>query len=87
MAGGKKLYSLSVVILLQEEELRSRLRSWWVNGRRQSPFEVTILFVPVSAGLEQLAVSWADDLCLAKTPAQRSCNIVTGVWRELGGAI
>jgi hypothetical protein len=32
MAGGKELYSLSVVILLQEEELRSRQRSWRVNG-------------------------------------------------------
>ena len=29
--------------------------------QRRSPFEVTILFVPVSAGLEQLAVCWADD--------------------------
>ena len=46
---------------LQEEELRSRLRSWRVNVRQRSPFEVTILFVPVSAGLEQLASCWADD--------------------------
>lgn len=46
---------------LQEEELRSRLRSWRVNVGQRSPFEVTILFVPVSAELEQLAVHWADD--------------------------
>jgi Domain of unknown function (DUF6431) len=29
--------------------------------RRRSPREVTILFVPVSAGREQLAASWAED--------------------------
>ena len=34
MAGAKKLYSLSVAIL-QEEELRSRLRSWRVNAERK----------------------------------------------------
>lgn len=45
---------------LQEEELRSRLRLAGL-GRTAKPFEVTILFVPVSAGLEQLAVCWADD--------------------------
>jgi hypothetical protein len=28
--------------------------------RRRSPLEVTILFVPVSAGREQLAASWAE---------------------------
>jgi hypothetical protein len=36
MAGGKKLYSLSVVTL-QEEELRSRLRSYRVNGDGEAP--------------------------------------------------
>ena len=46
---------------LQEEELRSRLRSWRVTVDRRSPFEVTILFVPASSGPEQLAASWADD--------------------------
>jgi len=60
VAGSKKLYSLSVGFL-QEEELRSRLRSWRVNVGQRSPFEVTILFVPVSAGLGQLAACWADD--------------------------
>lgn len=29
--------------------------------RRRSPLKVTILFVPVSAGREQLAASWAED--------------------------
>jgi hypothetical protein len=60
VAGSKKLYSLSVGFF-QEEELRSRLRSWRVNVGQRSPFEVTILFVPVSAGLEQLAACWAND--------------------------
>jgi hypothetical protein len=54
-------YILFQLDFLQEEELRSRLRSWRVNVGQRSPFEVTILFVPVSAGLEQLAACWADD--------------------------
>ena len=54
-------YILFQLDFLQEEELRSRLRSWRVNVGQRSPCEVTILFVPVSAGLEQLAVCWADD--------------------------
>ena len=54
-------YILFQLDFLQEEELRSRLRSWRVNVGQRSPFEVTILFVPVSAGLEQLAACWAND--------------------------
>jgi hypothetical protein len=56
-----RIYILFQLDFLQEEELRSRLRSWRVNVGQRSPFEVTILFVPVSAGLEQLAACWAND--------------------------
>jgi hypothetical protein len=38
-AGCKKLYSLSVEFFLQEEELRSRLRSWWVNVGGEAPLK------------------------------------------------
>jgi Domain of unknown function (DUF6431) len=59
LAASKKLYSLSVGFssgggASQPAEILAGQR------RRRSPFEVTILFVPVPAGLEQLAVCWAD---------------------------
>jgi Domain of unknown function (DUF6431) len=37
------------------------LRSWRVEVDCKAPFEITILFVPVLAGPEQLAVRWAND--------------------------
>jgi hypothetical protein len=60
MTASKKLYSLSVGFssgggASQPAAILAGQR------RRRSPFEVTILFVPVSAGLGQLAACWADD--------------------------
>jgi hypothetical protein len=60
VAASKKLYSLSVGFssgggASQPAAILAGQR------RRRSPFEVTILFVPVSAGLKQLAVCWAND--------------------------
>ena len=59
-AASKKLYSLSVGFssgggASQPAEILAGQR------RQRSPFEVTILFVSVSSGLEQVAVRWADD--------------------------
>src|SRR6516225_10295768 len=48
-------------------------------GRQRSPFEVTILFVPVSVPLEQLAVGWAEDcdtIILRRCPVCQRDSIV-----------
>lgn len=60
MGGSKKLYSLSVGFL-QEAGPRFLPASWRIRSEKRDPCEVTILFVPVSVPLEQLAACWAED--------------------------
>src|SRR5260370_2719041 len=73
VGGSKKLYSLSVGFL-QEAGPRFLPASWRIRSEKRDPFEVTILFVPVSVPLEQLAACWSqhsDETLLRRRPV---CN-------------
>jgi hypothetical protein len=57
---GEKLYSLAVGCSLQEEELHSG-SDLGGSTPGQSPYPVTILFIPLSAPAHKLETDWARD--------------------------
>ncbi len=71
-------YIFFQVVFLQEEGLRLRPRSWRVNARGE-PLEVTVLFIPVSVPLYELATGWAegcDEIILRRCPVCERDSIV-----------
>ena len=76
-------YILFQLDFLQEEELRSRLRSWRVNVGQRSPFEVTILFVPVRPGWTSLPPAGRKTATKSSYACVRSVSVI----RSLGTGV